>query len=145
MLNTVWTFIANLDFNLFNTEVVRLGTYFSHLASLKEAILKKLSCWPLRISVIVMTGSPGVWYVCCVHLSDKGMRVVVSATAKCVHLLKVVPSAQIPTMGDRIPLGTVFSVWVKTFRELCGFVTLKPYNSRKRTSSHSGQQRPLKQ
>ena len=146
--NACWTqsghFFANFDFNLFNTEVVRLGTYFSHLASLKEAIVLTPEDFSHRDDW-VSRGMISMLFTDCVHLSDKGLRAVVSATAKCVHLLKVVPSAQIPTLGDPIPAGTVFSVWVETFQELCGFESLKPFKSGKHTSSHSGQQRQLKQ
>ena len=74
----------------------------------------------------------------CVHLTDKGIRQVISATQKCVHLFKAVPSAQKPTLGDPIPCGTLFSSWIESYREVCGFESFKPYSSRQRTASGSG-------
>ena len=34
-----------------------------------------------------------------------------------------------PTLGDPIPSGTLFSNWIESYREVCGFEALKPYSS----------------
>ena len=80
----------------------------------------------------------------CVHLTDKGIKAVVRAASKCVHLLKVVPPAPIPALGDPIPSGTNFSTWCESYRETCGFEMLKPTGSGKRPAPSSGQPRSLK-
>ena len=80
----------------------------------------------------------------CVYLTDKGIKQVVVAIQKCVHMYKAVPSAQKPTLGDPFSSGSQFSNWVESYREVCGFESLKLYSSGKRTASGSEYQRPLK-
>ena len=134
-------FCAGYDGNLFNAEVVRLGTYISRLHSLSDAFVLTPEDYSHRDDWVSrgMMLKPDF-----VHLTDRGIKAVVIATQKCVHLFKVDPPTLKLSLGDPIPAGTSFSVWVESYRELCGFESLNPHSFRKRSASGQGQQRPSK-
>ena len=136
-------FCAGYDGNLFNAEVVRLGKFISLLQPLKDAFVLAPEDFSHRDDY-VGRGIMSMIRPDCVHLTEKGIKAVVRATQKCVHLLKVVPPAPIPTLGDLIPPGTFFSTWIESYRETCGYEILKPTSSGKRTAPMSGQQREFK-
>ena len=136
-------FCAGFDGNLFNAEVVRLGTFIALLQPLKDAFVLTPEDFSHRDDY-VSRGFISMIRPDCVHLTDRGIKAVVRAASKCVHLLKVVPPAPIPALGDPIPSGTNFSTWCESYRETCGFEMLKPTGSGKRPAPSSGQPRSLK-
>jgi hypothetical protein len=106
----------------FNAEVVRLGTFISHLESLKNTCV---FCHPEDWVSRGMMIRPD-----CEHLTRKGMGLVCRAVKMCVPLYRAVPAVSKPTLGIPIPNGTNFSNWVEHFREVCSFKSLKPSRSR---------------
>ena len=130
---------ANYKGNLFNAEIVRLGTYISRMLPLKDAYvltpedlsLRDINDWVSKGGMIQSDG---------VHLTIKGLKAVVVATQKCLHLLKVAPPESKPLAGAPVPAGMLFSGWIKSYREVCGFKELIPHSYQKRTLAGNGQQ-----
>ena len=127
--------------NLFNAEVVRLGTYISRMHSLKDAFVLTPEDFCHRddwVSRGKMLKDDHV------HLTDKGVQVVGSMVQKCVHFFRPVMDRPKPTLGPSIPCGIKFSQWVEAHRESCGFADLKPSGVGKRPQPPMSYQRQAK-
>ena len=133
-------FCAGYDGNLFNAEVVRLGTYISRLESLKDAFVLTSEdiChrddWVSRGKMLKDDR---------VHLTDKGVAVVRSLIQKCHHFWTVMDMPK-PTLGPSVPSGISFSRWVEAHREHCGFEDLKPSGAFKRSQPPMSYQKKAK-
>ena len=133
-------FCAGFDGNLFNAEVVRLGTYISRLQALKDAFVLTPEdiChrddWVSRGKMLKED---------CVHLTDKGVQVVRNLIQKCHHFWTVMDMPK-PTLGPSVPCGVNFSRWVETHREYCGFEELKPSGAFKRSQPPISYQKKAK-
>ena len=73
-------------------------------------------------------------------MGGSGDEQIVVATQKCLHLLKVAPPESKPLAGAPVPAGMLFSGWIKSYREVCGFKELIPHSYQKRTLAGNGQQ-----
>jgi len=133
-------FCAGFDGNLFNAEVVRLGTYISRLQALKDAFVLTPEdvChrddWVSRGKMLKEDR---------VHLTDKGVQVVRNLIQKCHHFWTVMDMPK-PTLGPSVPCGVRFSRWVETHREYCGFEELKPSGAFKRSQPPMSYQKKAK-
>ena len=133
-------FCAGYDGNLFNAEVVRLGTFISRMYSLKDAFVLTPEDFCHRddwVSRGKMLKDDRV------HLSDKGVQVVRGLIQRCYHFWTVMDRPK-PTLGPSIPCGTRFSQWVEAHREVCGFEDLKPSGAAKRSQPPMSYQRQSK-
>ena len=81
-------FCPGYDGNLFKAEVLRLGTYISRLHSIRDAFVLTPKDYSHRDDWVSrgMMLKPD-----CVHLTEKGVKAVVIAMQKWVHLYKVDP------------------------------------------------------
>ena len=134
-------FCAGYDGNLFNAEVIRLGTYISRMHSLKDAFVLTPEDFCHRddwVSRGKMLKDDRV------HLTDKGVQVVRSMVQKCVHFFRPVMDRPKPTLGPSIPCDISFSQWVEAHRESCGFANLKPSGAGKRPQPPMSYQRQAK-
>ncbi len=141
LLYTVRPFLCGgYDRNLFNAEVVRLGTFISRMYSLKDAFVLTPEDFCHRddwVSRGKMLKDDRV------HLSDKGVQVVRGLIQRCYHFWTVMDRPK-PTLGPSIPCGTRFSQWVEAHRESCGFEDMKPSGAAKRSQSPMSYQRQAK-
>ena len=134
-------FFAGYDGNLFNAEVVRLGTYIARMSSLKETFMLTPEdfChrddWVSRGKMLQEDR---------VHLSDKGLKLVRVLVQKCVHFHRTLGVNLKPTLDTPVICDSTFSRWVEDYRESCGFDDLRSSGNAKRPLSTNRYQRPAK-
>ena len=134
-------FFAGYDGNLFNAEVVRLGTYIARMSSLKETFVLTPEdfChrddWVSRGKMLQEDR---------VHLTDKGLKLVRDLVQKCVHFYRTLGVNLKPTLDSPVICDSLFSRWVEDYRESCGFDDLKASGNAKRPLSANRYQRPAK-